>query len=95
MTTTFHDPDNHKYIHIPCPEGITINNTDVDYFNSLRFMKDNELKEECKKNKCKQSIEGYCNKTTKKQNIITKRLNNKHWWDFSWDEQKIINHFFI
>jgi hypothetical protein len=95
MTTTFHDPENHKYIHIPCPEGITINNTDVDYFNILRFMTEKQLKEECKKNKCKQSFSGYSNKEAKKMNLIVKKLNRKDWWDFSYGEQKIINHFFI
>tara|TARA_Y100000114_G_scaffold120863_1_gene115915 strand:- start:2685 stop:2972 length:288 start_codon:yes stop_codon:yes gene_type:complete len=93
--TTFHDPDNHIYINPPCPQGITINDDDLNYIESLRNMSLKELKEECINKNCSQSISGCSNKGAKKRNLIAKKLNKREWWFFSRGERIILEYYFL
>jgi len=95
MSQTFHDSNNHNYIHIPCPDGITLTENQVQYFNKLSFMSLKELKEECRIKGVSQSISGCSNKGAKKRNLITKELGRREWWYFSSGEKWILEEHFL
>jgi len=90
---TLHDPNNHTYIHPPCPQGITLTDHDLAYINNLRYMKLKELKEECINNNVNQTLSGSSTKSSKMRNLIANKLNKSNWWYFTWGEQQILQCF--
>jgi hypothetical protein len=95
MSQTFHDSNNHNYYHIPCPDGITLTDNQVQYLNQLSFMSLKELKAECKLKGVKQSYIGYSSKGAKKRNLVAKELGRRDWEQFTWGERFILEEHFL